>query len=481
MLTPCLPRQVLGSEKLVPTKVLTDAAVARFKPSTKRREIPDARAAGLHLVIQPSGARSWALRFRRPDGKSAKLTLGPACFSGQELQGDPVLGQPLTLAAARLLAANIHRQRAMGIDVIGEHAAAMHRRHAESEQAVASTYGVLARQFIEEHTRPKVRRWREVARVLGLQYPVDGGEPVETQAGLMQRWGDKPVSEIDGHLIYQTVDEARRRGVPGIGRRNEGLSDPRGRATARALSKFFSWMVEHRKIRMNPCVGMYVPRPPPDRERVLTADELRWLWTACNVVGAPFGPMCKLLLLTGVRREEARAMTRAELSEDGTLWMLSGARTKNGRAFTVPLPPLAREIITSTPRIEGERGFVFTISGDAPLAGIAKCKDRVDAAMLAAAREERRNEGREVVIEPWRLHDLRRTCATGMADIGIAPHIIEAVLNHVSGHKAGVAGIYNRSTYVPEKRDALERWARHIAGLVSGSPSNVITMPRKGA
>src|SRR5262245_22347581 len=101
---------------------LTAAAVRRLKATAVRREVPDGRIGGLYCVIQPSGHKSWALRFRRPDGTKAKLTLGVADLSGRELQGAPVLGQPLTLAAARALAADIHRQRALGSDVIAEHA-----------------------------------------------------------------------------------------------------------------------------------------------------------------------------------------------------------------------------------------------------------------------------------------------------------------------------------------------------------------------
>lgn len=458
-------------------KVLTDAAVERFKPGKKRREIPDAKAVGLYLVIQPSGTKSWALRFRRSKERKAKLTLGRVDFSGQELKGDPVVGQPLTLAAARALAADIHRQRALGTDVIENHKVAKRRRRIETEQAAANTFGVLVRQFIEEHAKPNVRRWRDVAMMLGLRYPRDGGEPTDNGDGLSQRWADKPVSEIDGHLIYQTVDEAKRHGVPGRKRRNKGLSDPRGRSMARTLGKFFSWLVEHRKLAIDPTLGMFVPPPPAARERALSTDEIRWFWQACDAVGFPFGPLCKLLLLSGCRREEVRGMRRSEINKDGATWVIPGSRTKNHRAHSVPLSPLVREIIDGAPRMENPEGLVFT-TGSTPVGGFSKYKERLDAAMLAAARKER---SKDIAIEPWRLHDLRRSCATGMAGLGIEPHIIEACLNHISGFRAGVAGVYNVARYAKEKRAALERWSAHIAGLVSGKPTKIIPLPRKGA
>jgi integrase len=247
---------------------------------------------------------------------------------------------------------------------------------------------------------------------------------------------------------------------------------------ARVLSKFFSWLVQHRKVATSPCTGMYVPPPPASRERVLSADEVRWLWQACDAVDAPFGPMCKLLLLCGVRREEIRCMTRAEISADGTLWGIPGGRTKNGKSHAVPLSLIVREIIGAMPRIEGEAGYIFTIDGRRPIAGIARCKARLDRAMLEAARKER---GEGAAIPPWRLHDLRRTFVTGLIELGVAPHVVEAAVNHISGTRGGVAGVYNRSELLPERRTALERWAAHIEGLASGTAAKVITLPRKGA
>jgi hypothetical protein len=126
-------------------------------------------------------------------------------------------------------------------------------------------------------------------------------------------------------------------------------------------------------------------------------------------------------------------------------------------------------LIDSAPIIEGCQ-FVFSTSGKRPVSGWSKTKSRLDAAMLALAEKE---------IAPWVLHDLRRTAATGMANLGIAPHVVEAVINHVSGAKAGVAGIYNRAKYAAEKKEALARWTQHVEGLVGDKPSNVVKMPSK--
>ena len=145
-------------------KVLTAAAIARYKAGVSRLEISDGGAPGLRLVIQPSGAKSWAMRFRRSGNCSAKLTLGPVDLSGTEARSEPALGTPLSLVSARRLAAEIHRQRALGRDVVADYAAAK----GVVRDKRSKTFADKARQFIEEHARPKTRRWKETARLLGL-------------------------------------------------------------------------------------------------------------------------------------------------------------------------------------------------------------------------------------------------------------------------------------------------------------------------
>jgi integrase len=151
-------------------------------------------------------------------------------------------------------------------------------------------------------------------------------------------------------------------------------------------------------------------------------------------------------------------MLRDELTDDNATWNIPGARTKNGRPHVVPLPPLARQIIKAA---AGKRPtpLCFTTNGKSPVSGWSKLKARLDRAMA---------------IPQWRLHDLRRTAATGMAEIGIPPHIVEACLNHISGAKAGVAGTYNRAAYAAEKRAALERWAAHVEGLIGVRPAATV-------
>ncbi len=201
---------------------LTSAAIAKLKAGAVRREIADDGARGLYLVVQPSGTKSWALRFRRPDGRPGKLTLGPLNSSGAAAS-EPILGGPLSLVMARELATLINRQRAAGIDVIV--AAKADKRRAEP----ADTFGQVVRDYVSSHkvrrTGERPRNWRVVARVLGLRYPPDGGEPALIRGGLAERWADKPIGEIDGHDVHAAIAEAVAHGTPGIAPRNGEASE----------------------------------------------------------------------------------------------------------------------------------------------------------------------------------------------------------------------------------------------------------------
>jgi integrase len=464
---------------------LTVAAVRKYAPQGRRREIRDTLAPGLYLLIQPKpkGTKSWAMRFRRPGGKPAKLTLGRVELADVEPKDEPVLGGALTLRQARQLANKIDRERARGLDVIAEHSAQKHREQMAVGERNASSFTVAARDFFIDHkvrrwgTRP--RRWRDDARLLGLDWPRDC-DPAKTEPGVLpgsvvSRWRNKPAAEINDDDVYAVVDEARRKGIPGLPRHNRETSDARGRKMHGALSVLFRWLLRHRKVRSNPCAGVARPGPPPPRERALGEQEVAWFWLACDRLGPPYGPLLKLLLLTGARLAEVTGMRRAELSEQGATWTVPAERAKNHRPNLLPLPPQAQAILSALPHVEGSP-LVFTHTGKV-LTGFSRIKHELDAAMLAIAREEKP----AAQLAPWRLHDLRRTVSTMMHDrLGITPHIVEAVLNHVSGHKAGVAGTYNLAEYRAEKQEALRRWAQHVQGLVSGKEEDkVVPLPRR--
>jgi integrase len=437
-------------------KILTDAAARRLVPGKKRRFIRDGATPSLYLVISPSGARSWMMRFRRPGGRPGKLVLGAHDMSGREPVGRPEIGMPLSLASARQLAAEAHRLRALGQDVVADHKARKHRHRVEIESRAANSFGACARAYINECAKPRIRRWHEIARLIGLQ-PAD----LESiPGGLVQRWGDKPIKSIDTSEIWGAIDEARRVGVPGIAPRSPGLSNARQRALHSALSAMFTWLQQHRRIEVNPIAGLHRPTPPEARDRVLSPDEIRWFWTACGKIGTPFGTIFQLLLLTGQRLSEVGGMRRDELV--GDQWHIPGSRTKNRRPHTVPLVPMVQKLIASA----GDRhNIIFSTTGHTPPSGWSNVKERLDGIMLSIASK---------TIPAWRLHDLRRTFVTGCGELGIRPDVIELVVNHISGSRGGIAGVYNKAALLDERRAALERWATHIERLVSGRPTKKV-------
>jgi Arm DNA-binding domain len=322
------PGGTRGKEKRkILAKTLTAAGVAKLLPGHKRLEVPDAGSPGLRIVVQPTGAKSWALRFRRPDGRTAKMTLGRFDRLG-EMEGEPVVGGPLTLAAARRLAADIMRQRALGKDVISDHHSAKRRRKTEAATMNANAFGAAAKSFIEQHARPQTRSWVNTARLLGLE--PQSLKPI--RGGLCERWALKPVGEISGDDIHHLVDEVRAVGVPGLRRRRTGASDSVARVIHGRLNKFFSWCRQKRITTSNPCVDVWRPPSGDARERTLTDAEIRWLWQAAGDLGYPFGVALRLLLLTGQRRGEVGGMRWDELSEDGSTWTLPASRAKNARA-----------------------------------------------------------------------------------------------------------------------------------------------------
>jgi integrase len=253
------------------------------------------------------------------------------------------------------------------------------------------------------------------------------------------------LAEIDRRIIALRLGEI------------ETASGPVARNRVRSsLSAFFSWAVTEGLLEANPVQGTAKLDEGGSRERTLTPEELRELWSVLrSEPNAQFADIVRLLILTGQRREEVGSLRWSEIEQG--LIVLPPERTKNSRQHEVPLSRQAKAILERQPKRKG-RDFIFGI-GELGFSGWSDCKARIDQALLTARRKSNR---KAKALPDWRLHDLRRTCATGMAELGVSPWIIEAVINHVSGHKAGVAGIYNRAKYSDEMRSALQRWADHL-------------------
>jgi integrase len=228
-----------------------------------------------------------------------------------------------------------------------------------------------------------------------------------------------------------------------------------------ALSTFYAWAMGNGLAETNPIVGTLKPKDAEPRERVLSDQELAAIWRASG--DDAYGQVIKLLILTGARRAEIGGMRWSELKH-GT-WTIPAERSKNGRQHVVPLMPPALDIIKSVPRRVSRDHLFGTRSPDGLSHWHAK-----------AELDQRLGDA----VGDWRVHDLRRTVATRMADLGVQPHVIEAVLNHQSGHRAGVAGIYNRSLYENEVRAALALWADHVQSVTTGQERKVLPLAMSG-
>jgi integrase len=259
------------------------------------------------------------------------------------------------------------------------------------------------------------------------------------------------------HLQLGKVDRRDVAQTVGVVTKNAGI--PTGNRVRSTLSTMFAWAVAQGRLQHNPVIGTVPNKGEKPRERVLKPYELRLIWNALPQQNQ-YSSIVKLLMLTGQRLNEIAGLCWTEIH--GDVIELPAARVKNGKPHTLPVSRAAGEILAAQPRraeSDGKlRDLIFGYADGNPYGGWSFRKRQLDKAIAKAAGP----------LVPWCLHDLRRTAVTGMADLGIAPHVVEAAINHISGHKGGVAGVYNKSTYAPQVRAALEAWGNHVMTIVEG-------------
>ena len=243
------------------------------------------------------------------------------------------------------------------------------------------------------------------------------------------------------------------------------------RAVFAYASVLWGWALRRGYVEANPLTAMEKPPAPAARERVLSDDELVLAWRAAEAAPMIWGAFFRLLLLTGQRRSEVSSMQWEELDSKSAIWTIPPERAKNGNAHLVPLtgPALAQLDQIAGSAQWPRQGYVLTTNSRSAVSGISKAKAALDAAIAQMRGGE--------AIAHWRLHDLRRTVATGLQRLGVRFEVTEAVLNHVSGAKGGVAGVYQRHDWADEKRTALEAWAARVERLLDGTePTNVVRL-----
>lgn len=418
-------------------KAFTPKGVEAVKSDPdKRLEIPDGGLQGLYLVVQPSGAKAWALRYRFA-GKPAKLTLGRW----------PVMG----VADARRAAADAIGEVERGTDPAAQRKAEQTAALEVERLAADPTYAdrdkvkTVIADFMKRHAVHN-RRADDVAAMFRRE--------------ILPLWGEKDIHEIGKRDLIEVLYAIVDRGSP--------ITANRLLAHVRTV---WTWAVGRGIIAVSPFTGIKPPSKEKSRDRVLTDEEIVWLWKACERLGQPFGSLYRFLLLTGQRLREGAEMTDGEVK--GALWVIPAARVKNDGEHSVPLSEAAAAVLARVDRIKGKAGYVFSTTGATPVSGFTRAKSRLDSLMSEIV-----NKGlaEPITIAPFTIHDLRRTCASGMAGLRFPPHVVEAVLNHRSGTRRGVAGVYNRYDLADEKRQALESWGRYVVGLVEGEASNVVQM-----
>ena len=406
-------------------KALTALAVEKMQPGPSRREVPDGLVSGLYLVVQPSGARSWAVRYRA-GGAPKKHTLG--AYPGIDLKNARELAQRALVDVAK------------GQDPAATKKAA---RAAEDAPAARDLMEKVVDTFVTRYAIPNCRpsSAKEYRRVLDKE--------------IVARWRGKPLTSIKRSDVHDMLDEIVDRGSPVQANR-----------TLAAFRKLCSWAVDRGLIEASPCDRVKPPTAEQSRERVLADAELRLIWRACDGLGWPFGPLVKLLMLSGQRRDEIGQLRWDEIDFDAKLWTLPAARAKNGLEHAVPLSAPMLAILGALPRVGP---YVFSTNGKTPVSGYSRAKMRVDALVTTAQGDK--------PLPAWIFHDLRRTAATGMARLGTPLPVVERLLNHISGSFRGVAGIYNKHQFMDERRHAMEAWGSFIERLMADT-SNVVTLAR---
>lgn len=413
-------------------------------PGAKDQFFWDDELKGFGLKVTPAGSKVYLIQYRLGGRgvKTKRYTIGRH-------------GSPWTPAAARDEAERLLTLARQGVDPAED----KERRQREANDLA---FGSYADKFLEEYVQ---QEWK-------ASY---GDAESAFRLHMRPVFKSKPLPAIrrqDISALFDTIPAkqvALRRKVFAI------------------LGRMFRWAVGRGDLDRSPLEGFEAPPAAKARDRALKDWEMRLAWLAAGEMGYPFGPFYRLLIGLGQRREEVSGLDWKELHRASAEWHLPASRAKNELASLIHLSPL---MVAELDTIAGgekwpRKGLIFTTTGETPISGYSKAKKRLGAAMLKLGRKEARETGDDpdhVEIEPWRSHDLRRTLATGLQRLGVRFEVTEAVLNHVSGSKSGVAGVYQRHDWKDEKRAAWNAWGAHIEQLITGADaSNVIALAERRA
>jgi len=373
-----------------------------------RIEVWDGRVPGFGIRVSKFGTKTFILTYRHR-GRSRRLTIGRYPY--------------LSLMDAREKASDALRQLEKGVDPA---------LSAEVAEDPSYQFDAVLARFVERHCTPnnKPSTAKETTRLLRKHFE--------------SAWGKRDIRDIRPTHITEVLEALVASGRPSEANHALGV-----------VKTLFRWCVDREMLADNPCDKIKKPAKHGTRARVLSDDELKAVWHALDTEAYPFGEMTKLLLLTGQRRGEVSQMRWSQLDLKSATWTIPEELSKNGREHFLPHSPSAIAILKKLPRLHDDLVFPARGNDETVISGFSRAKARLD--KLSG-------------VENWTLHDLRRTAATCLAKLETPPHVIERILNHISGTFAGVAGIYNRHSYLVEMRAALDKWDLLLKDLVDNKP-----------
>ena len=403
---------------------LTEREIDRLACPPGKRDcmVFDTEQRGLAVRVVASGSKSYLAQYVTA-GRKRRVPLGSV--------------EAISLAAARIAARTVMGEVAKGTDPAAQRKAA-----AETVKVEALRERMTLTRLLDDWTRLH----------LSTRRPRYQAEATGTIKRVFKDWLNRPAERLTRKDVVQLLDR---------------LPPSVARAAAAYGRACYGWGAKRESVPGNPFVSLPV-QASVKRDRVLNDKEVASVWKAAADTSAPFGPMVRLLLLTGQRREEMGGMDWAEVSADLATWTIPAERTKNGVPSVVPLSTPAQAILRARlmEMREQRRGLVFAGEGGKTMfGGWSKSKAKLD---------------KDSGVTGWRLHDLRRTMATGLQRLGVRLEVTEAVLNHVSGSRGGIVGIYQRHDWAAEKRTALDGWAAHVLAAAAGTaaPAKVVQLPR---
>jgi integrase len=364
----------------------------------------DAALPGFGVKVTPKGRKVFIVLYRT-GGAGSKLRKYTIGPYGR-----------VTLHQARVAAQKVFAARLEGRDPAAE-------KRESKRRIVADRVEDLLETFVDQRLSQN-RSGGEIARLLRRE--------------IGKTWAGRSIHEIGKRDVVELISVIERRGAPVAA--NKAL---------KSIKMFLRWCVGRAILDQSPAEGVPAPTKEIARDRVLSAEEIARVILAARAIDDRYGGIVELLALTGQRREEVAKLAWEELDLSQRVWTIPKHRTKNAKPHVVYL---SEESMAVLQRMEKHGPHAFASHGSKPFQHFAFAKRKLD----ELAR-----------VTGWRLHDLRRTCVSGMARLGVAPHVADKILNHQSGTISGVAAVYQRHQFLSERKDALERWGTHVSKIVT--------------